>query len=107
MRGGNALAGWSNTRAPVVTPRLKVIMVTFNDDESLVKKFNDWITAVMSLEIVDFIIDKKSDKYIKSDAAKHSDSILSLPGKPDFLSIIKSTISRLIRKNVRKTSQKL
>ena len=60
MRGGNALAGWSNTRAPVVTPRLKVIMVTFNDDESLVKKFNDWITAVMSLEIVDFIIDKKS-----------------------------------------------
>ena len=30
MRGGNALAGWSNTRAPVVTPRLTVIMVTFN-----------------------------------------------------------------------------
>ena len=60
MRGGNALAGWSNTRAPVVTPRLKVVMVTFNDDELLLQKFNDWITAVMSLEIVDFIIDKKS-----------------------------------------------
>ena len=60
MRGGNALAGWSNTRAPVVTPRLTVIMVTFNGDELLLKKFNDWITAVMTLEIVDFTIDKKS-----------------------------------------------
>ena len=28
MRGGNALAGWSYTRAPVVTPRLKVVMIT-------------------------------------------------------------------------------
>ena len=59
MRGGNALAGWSNTRAPVVTPHLKVVMVTFYDHELLLKKFKDWITAVMSLEIVDFIIEKK------------------------------------------------
>ena len=35
-------------------------MVTFNDDELLLQKFNDWITAVMSLEIEDFTIDKKS-----------------------------------------------
>ena len=50
----------ANALPPLIDKFLKVVMVTFNDDELLLQKFNDWITAVMSLEIENFIIDKKS-----------------------------------------------
>ena len=56
MRGGNAIAGWSNTRAPVVTPRLKAVKDTIVDSI----KFDEWITALLNLEIGDFLIDKKT-----------------------------------------------
>ena len=56
MRGGNAIAGWSNTRAPVVTPRLKAVKDTILDST----KFDEWITALLNLEIGDFLIDKKT-----------------------------------------------
>ena len=56
MRGGNAIAGWSKTRAPVVTPRLKAVKDTILDST----KFDEWITALLNLEIGDFLVDKKT-----------------------------------------------